>query len=140
LDSPIQWIFNVTEMHDKPGPDHHVVISLSGAWEWHTRAKKDLSTIFVSEMARLFDHAKNAKVKRVVIVKQLAATFRSRPGVARFRPNQKTPVSNLFLAGDWTQTGWPSTMESAIRSGNSAADAVMKQLEFSAPKQDVPSE
>ena len=140
LDSPIQWIFNVTEMHDKPGPDHHIVISLSGAWEWHTRAKKDLSTIFVNEMTRLFDRAKNAEVKRVVIVKQLAATFRSSPGASRFRPNQKTPVPNLFLAGDWTQTGWPSTMESAIRSGNRAADAVVKQLEFSAPKQDVPSE
>jgi uncharacterized protein with NAD-binding domain and iron-sulfur cluster len=140
LDSPIQWVFNVTAMHDKPSPDHHIVISLSGAWEWHTRAKKDLSTIFVNEMTRLFNRAENAKVRRVVIVKQLAATFRSSPGAARFRPNQKTPVSNLFLAGDWTQTDWPSTMESAIRSGNRAADAVVKQLGFSAPAQDVPSE
>ncbi len=58
----------------------------------------------------------------------LEATFRVTPGAAANRLPQTTPISNLFLAGDWTQTGWPSTMESAVRSGNLAAEAAARHL------------
>ena len=57
-----------------------------------------------------------------------AAVFSVRPGVDRFRPPQQTPVANLALAGDWTATGWPATMEGAVRSGYLAAEGVLKQL------------
>jgi uncharacterized protein with NAD-binding domain and iron-sulfur cluster len=60
------------------------------------------------------------------VVKQRDATFAARPGVGRLRPAQRTPVGNLFLAGDWTATGWPATMESAVRSGRLAAREVLK--------------
>jgi uncharacterized protein with NAD-binding domain and iron-sulfur cluster len=59
------------------------------------------------------------------VVKQRDATFAAHPGVARLRPSQCTPVGNLFLAGDWTDTGWPATMESAVRSGLMAARGVL---------------
>jgi squalene-associated FAD-dependent desaturase len=141
LDSPVQWVFNVDAMHDRLGPaaDHrdrvagpgdstgaqqHVVISLSGAWTWSQMTRDELRDVFLPEMARLFPRAAAANVVRFLSVKQIQATFRCTPGTAKLRLGQRTPVSNLFLAGDWTATGWPSTMESAVRSGNLAASGL----------------
>ncbi|MBI4220658.1 MAG: FAD-dependent oxidoreductase, partial [Chloroflexi bacterium] len=124
LDSPIQWVFNVDRMHSVPSPLHHVVISLSGAWEWAQMTREALREVFVPEMARVFPGAARANVERFVSVKQVQATFRSLPGTAALRPGPITPIRNLFLAGDWVATGWPSTMESAVRSGNQAARAL----------------
>jgi zeta-carotene desaturase len=75
-------------------------------------------------MARLFPGAADAKIKRFLVVKQPQATFRSIPGASAHRPSQVTPIPNLFLAGDFTDTGWPSTMEGAVRSGVFAAQAL----------------
>ncbi len=132
LDSPIQWVFNVTRLHpdeplDPPG-GQHVVISLSGAYRWVKLGRSELREVFVSEMARVFPPAAEAEVTRVLSVKQVRATFRVTPGASAHRLPQRTPVRNLFLAGDWTRTGWPSTMESAVRSGNLAADAAAEAL------------
>ena len=76
-------------------------------------------------MAEVFPAARDAKVLRSVVVKQRNATFRCVPGVNDMRPASVTPISNLFLAGEWTDTGWPSTMESAVRSGYNAAHAIV---------------
>ena len=78
-------------------------------------------------MTDAFPKAKSARVTRSLVVKQEKATFRCLPGSERFRPAAQTPVQNLFLAGDWTDTGWPSTMEGAVRSGVTAAQAVLKE-------------
>ena len=138
LDSPIQWLFNASSLHAEAEKGQHVVVSLSGAWEWRDSPKSKLREVFVPEMARLFPRAAAAGITRFIVVKQLAATFRSKPGAARFRPSQLTPVPNLFLAGDWTQTGWPSTMESAVRSGNLAAEAVAAHLGLAAGRASAP--
>jgi uncharacterized protein with NAD-binding domain and iron-sulfur cluster len=61
-------------------------------------------------------------------VTEHAATFSAVPGVDRWRPGQETPIRNLFLAGDWTATGWPATMEGAVRSGYLAAEALLRRL------------
>ena len=74
-------------------------------------------------MTRLFPRAKGARVVRSLVVKEPLATFSSAPGAAEGRLPQVTPIRNLFLAGEWTDTGWPSTMEGAVRSGVFAADA-----------------
>jgi len=129
LDSPIQWAFNVSSLRGESRADgQHVVISLSGAREWIDVPRAQLGETFVSEMARVFPPAAERTVKRVLVVKTVDATFRSAPGAARGRLPQRTPVPGLFLAGDWTSTGWPSTMESAVRSGRLAADAVIESL------------
>lgn len=132
LDSPLQWVFNVTRMHEKEterdGRGQHIAISLSGAWQWKDMSKAELKEVFVTEMARVFPAAATASVTRFITVKMLEATFRVIPGAERNRLPQVTPVPGLFLAGDWTRTGWPSTMESAVRSGNLAAEAVAKHL------------
>lgn len=125
LDSPVQWVFNVDAMHGFPATaPQHVVISLSGAWRWAQMARDELRSVFVPEMARLFPRAAPEAVIRFLSVKQTDATFRSTPGSGALRPLQRTSVPNLALAGDWTATGWPSTMESAVRSGNLAAEAL----------------
>lgn len=132
LDSPLQWIFNVTKLHPgepRDSPDgQHVVISLSGAYKWVQLDRSELREVFVAEMARAFPRAAKAEVTRFLSVKQVQATFRVTPGAAAFRLPQRTPIKNLFLAGDWTRTGWPSTMESAVRSGNRAAEAAAEVL------------
>jgi uncharacterized protein with NAD-binding domain and iron-sulfur cluster len=63
---------------------------------------------------------------KATVIKEAAATFSPEPGVDRWRPKQQTLVRKLFLAGDWTDTGWPATMESAVRSGYLAAEAVLR--------------
>ena len=130
IDTPVQWVFNVTGMRESQEEDggQHVVISLSGAWKWRDTPKAELRELFLSEMARLFPVAGAAKVKRFLVVKMLDATFRVVPGSGRYRLPQKTPVPGFFLAGDWTDTGWPSTMEGAVRSGNIASDLAIEHL------------
>ncbi len=71
---------------------------------------------------------REAKVLKATVIKEVNATFSPEPGVDRRRPEQKTPIGNLFLAGDWTQTGWPSTMEGAVRSGYLAAEAALRHF------------
>lgn len=131
IDTPVQWVFNVTGMRgmkDEEG-GQHVVISLSGAWQWKDMPKAELRELFTAEMEKLFPAAAASKVKRFLVVKMLDATFRVTPGSGNHRLSQKTPESGFFLAGDWTDTGWPSTMEGAVRSGNLAAKLAVAHLE-----------
>jgi zeta-carotene desaturase len=60
------------------------------------------------------------------VIKEVAATFSPQLGVDRWRPQQQTKIPTLFFAGDWTATGWPATMEGAVRSGYLAAEAVLR--------------
>ena len=126
IDSPVQWVFNRTRIADLPGQGQYLTVSLSAAWEFWPKSKQELRELFVPELAKLLPAARSATVERFVVVKEQRATFRSLPGMAKNRPPAMTSVPNLFLAGDWTDTGWPSTMESAVRSGDNAAAAVDK--------------
>jgi uncharacterized protein with NAD-binding domain and iron-sulfur cluster len=80
-----------------------------------------------AEMASLFPAAGLSVLIRSRVVTEHGATFSAVPGVDQFRPAQATPISNLFLSGDWTATGWPATMEGAVRSGFLAAEVVLRQ-------------
>ena len=121
VDSPLQWVFNKSRIQGADGPGQYVCVSLSGAWDYAPMSKEALRRLFTAELARVFPRAKDASIERFIVVKQLAATFRPTPGADGLRPSTVTPIPNLFLAGDWVQTGWPSTMESAVRSGMQAA-------------------
>jgi squalene-associated FAD-dependent desaturase len=128
LDSPLQWIFNDTDLKSRNESGQHIVISLSGAWEWQDRSKQELREIFTAEMEKAFPAAVEAKIDKFTIVKMLEATFRVGPGSQQTRLSQQTPLPGFYLAGDWTDTGWPSTMESAVRSGNLAAMYVVHDI------------
>ncbi len=123
VDSPLQWVFNKSRIQGVEGPGQYVCVSLSGAWDYAPMSKEALRELFTAELERVFPRAKGARIERFIVVKQLAATFRPTPGADSLRPSTLTPIPNLFLAGDWVQTGWPSTMESAVRSGVQAAQA-----------------
>ena len=126
VDSPLQWVFNKTGMLDQTGSGGQcITISLSGAFEYVKQSKETLRQTFVEAMSQAFPKAKSANVVRALVVKQEKATFRCLPGSEKLRPRAQTPIDNLFLAGDWTDTGWPSTMEGAVRSGLTAANAVL---------------
>ena len=125
LDSPVQWVFNKSKIQGSEGsPGQYVCVSISGAWDYMEMPKEELRTLFAAEMARLFPKARDAQIDRFLVVKQPQATFRSVPGVAALRPPQTTRIRNFFIAGEWTDTGWPSTMEGAVRSGVYAAEAL----------------
>lgn len=130
LDSPVQWVFNKSRIQGTASETdgQYVCISLSGAWQFIDRPKDELAAEFIAEMERLFPRAAGARVVRSLVVKEPQATFSAAPGAAEGRLPQTTPVSNLFLAGEWTDTGWPSTMEGAVRSGVFAAEAVAESL------------
>ena len=81
-----------------------------------------------AELTRLFPAAVPEAIRRTRVVTEHAATFSAVPGVDCWRPPQESPLSNLFVAGDWTATGWPATMEGAVRSGYLAAEALLRRL------------
>ena len=126
LNTPLQWLFNKSKLWGQEGDGQYLDISLSGADEFVDLPTREIIALFGREVQSLFPAARTAEIKRALVVKQRDATFAARPGVARLRPPQRTPVGNLFLAGDWTATGWPATMESAVRSGRMAAREVLK--------------
>jgi uncharacterized protein with NAD-binding domain and iron-sulfur cluster len=87
--------------------------------------------LFVDQLRALLPAAKEAKLERGLVLVEKRATFSPVPGVDRWRPAQSPPpggIANLFLAGDYTRTGWPATMEGAVRSGYLAADRVLEHL------------
>lgn len=138
LDSPVQFVFNRSAIEGKPCPPQHLVISLSGAGEYIGAPEGELRRLFLGEMARLFPGARDARVLRFLTVRQPRATFRPAPGSEALRPPQVTPLPNLFLAGEWTRTGWPSTMEGAVRSGALAARCVLARAGAPAPQPVLP--
>ncbi len=126
LNTPLQWVFNKSRLWGWEGDGQYLDISLSGAEEFVGMPARELIALFSREVQSLFPAARTAEIRRALVVKQRHATFAARPGVSRLRPGQRTPVGNLFLAGDWTDTGWPATMESAVRSGMRAAREVLR--------------
>jgi uncharacterized protein with NAD-binding domain and iron-sulfur cluster len=79
------------------------------------------------ELGDVLPEFRQARLLRSVVVRENSATFSVEPGSDGWRPDAITEISNLFLAGDWTRTGWPATMESAVRSGYQAAEAVLRR-------------
>lgn len=121
VDSPVQWIFNRTAMGD-PVPDgHHLAVSISGARREITVPRAELAAAVRSEVEHLLPAAGRAALMATAVVKEPHATFAARPGQAAHRPGTATALEGVALAGAWTATGWPATMEGAVRSGIRAA-------------------
>ena len=117
LDRTVQWMFN------KSGGQYvQLVVSASRSLVEMPRA--EVIALAVRELAEFFPLAKQAKLEKAHVVKEIRATFSARPGLEQARPLSATKFRNLFLAGDWTRSGWPPIMESAVRSGYLAAEAV----------------
>jgi len=118
LDRTIQWMFNKRE-----GKQIQLVVSASRSMVEMSRA--EIIELALKELKEFFPTAAEARLERAHVVKEVRATFSAAPGIEDQRPASSTTVSNLFLAGDWTRSGWPATMEGAVRSGYLAAEAVL---------------
>lgn len=127
VDSPAQWIFNRTAMGGHPGPGQYIAVSMSGAREEVEQPKGDVIAAITDEVRHLLPRARSATVERGACVKEPEATFAAAPGQAAKRPGTVTPVDGVVLAGAWTDTGWPATMEGAVRSGMLAARAAVRE-------------
>ena len=92
------------------------------------RLSEEVERRVVAELRQLFPDLQAARLLRAKVVTEHAATFSAVPGVDRWRPAQASPLENLLLAGDWTATGWPATMEGAVRSGYLAAEGILADL------------
>jgi squalene-associated FAD-dependent desaturase len=124
LGSPVQWVFDRTHASGATS-GQSVAISLSAAEEWIDRPTSELRAVFSREMARLFLGARAARLQTVVVSRERSATFRQAAGSGAYRPGPASGLPGLALAGAWTDTGWPATMEGAVRSGYAAADHVL---------------
>jgi hydroxysqualene dehydroxylase len=132
IDSPVQWVFDRTRISgmDRPGPQKHqyLAISLSAADEYADTPAVQLREQFLPALAELFPAARDANVTEFFVTRERRATFRQAPGTAALRPTAATQRPGLVLAGAWTDTGWPDTMEGAVRSGLAAAAELKASL------------
>jgi len=120
LDRTIQWMFNKSE-----GRYVQLVISASRSLVEMPRA--EVIALAQRELAEFLPAAREARIEKAQVVKEVRATFSAKPGLEAKRPATRTAIQNLFLAGDWTRSGWPATMEGAVRSGYLAAEAIAGQ-------------
>ena len=118
LDRTLQWIFRKSAVH------YHLVVSASRSLVRIPR--QQIIDLALAEVREFFPAARQARLDRAQVIKEARATFAPLPGVEAARPGPETRYPNLFLAGDWTCTGWPATMEGAVRSGYLAAEAICR--------------
>lgn len=119
LDRTMQWMFNKDS-----GRHIQAVVSASRSLVFMSR--QDVIALAVKELAEFFPLVCTAHLEKAHVVKEVRATFSATPGLESTRPEAQTRIKNLFLAGDWTRSGWPATMEGAVRSGYLAAEAVTR--------------
>jgi zeta-carotene desaturase len=119
LDRTIQWMFNKSE-----GRYLQLVVSASRALTPMPRG--EIIDLALRELAEFFPRVKGATLEKAHVIKEVRATFSAGPGLEAKRPAAATPFRNFFLAGDWTRSGWPATMEGAVRSVYIAAEAVAR--------------
>ncbi|MGO9316564.1 MAG: hydroxysqualene dehydroxylase HpnE [Terracidiphilus sp.] len=122
LDREIHWMYNQSKLQGRSG--HYIELVVSATRAFAALERKEAIALALLELAEYFPGVVSAKVEKAALVKEMHATFGVPPGIDSARPTAVSPWPNLFLAGDWIATGWPSTMESAARSGHLAAEAL----------------
>ncbi len=126
--TPVQYLFDRTSAGGAPAGSQYLAVSLSGAEREMRMSVDALRERYLPALRELLPRAREAKVERFMATREHAATFRSAPGVAALRPAGKTSVAGLVLAGTWTDTGWPATLEGAVLSGHDAAVEALRAL------------
>ena len=131
LDTTTQWIFNKSllyALNDAPAnvSPQYLQLVISASYDLLKKSREEIIELCLQEIRQALPAAREAQLVKATVIKEAAATFSPGPGVDRWRPAQETTIRRLFLAGDWTQTGWPATMEGAVRSGYLAAEAVLR--------------
>jgi squalene-associated FAD-dependent desaturase len=147
LDRTIQWMFHKSSFqfpiasfqninaHSSTGnwkPEtgnsngSYVELVVSSSTSLIEKSKQDILDLALRELTEFFSEVSNAKLLKSTVIKEVNATYSPLPGADSHRPSQTSPWPRVFLAGDWTATGWPATMEGAVRSGYLAAEALTR--------------
>ena len=137
VDSPVQWVFDKTRQAGLES-GQYLAISLSAADKYVDMPVAALREMFEPALERLFPAAADANVTDFFVTRERRATFRQGPGTGALRPGAMTSVRGLALAGAWTDTGWPDTMEGAVRSGHNAAQEIVRQMGLTGAVDRVP--
>jgi zeta-carotene desaturase len=119
LDRTMQWMFNKAE-------GRYLQLVVSASRDLAAASRADIVALAVRELGEFLPRAREARLEKSHVIKEVRATFSAAPGTEALRPPSQTSRANLFLAGDWTRSGWPATMEGAVRSGYLAAEAVAR--------------
>jgi squalene-associated FAD-dependent desaturase len=129
LDREIHWMYNKSRLQPwRKSKGSYVELVISASQRFAALTREEAIDLSLRELAEFFPAIATAKLEKAALVKEVRATFTVPPGIDEFRPDAQSPWPNCVLAGDWTATGWPSTMESAARSGHLAAEAVCAAL------------
>jgi zeta-carotene desaturase len=142
LDRTIQWMFHKSLLLEKhpvatsnPGNGagereerpSYVELVISASKSLIEKSRQEIIDLALSELREFFPAAREARLVKATVIKEVNATFSPKPGIDRYRPTSRTPWPHIFLAGDWTATGWPATMEGAVRSGYMAAAEISRR-------------
>ena len=123
----VQWFFNKSRTFEGNSPrDSYLQLVTSASRAWMNLSKVQILEIALAELKMTLPETRAARVVKSHVLKEPMATFSPAPAVDRARPQAVTRIANLFLAGDWIQTGWPATMEGAVRGGYLAAEAILR--------------
>ena len=130
LDTTTQWIFNKTALYGcsngtGKAQGQYLQLVISASYSLLQKPRQEIIDLCLKEVQHALPAARDANLLKATVIKEAAATFSPQPGVDLLRPKQETKIRGMFLAGDWTDTGWPATMEGAVRSGYLAAEAVL---------------
>jgi squalene-associated FAD-dependent desaturase len=134
LDKTIQWIFNKSLLYGapngqvgdaSPAESQYLQAVISASYGLVRKSRQEIVDLCMNEIAGVLPAVRKARLTKGMVIKEVAATFSPEPGVDQWRTGPESPLGGLWLAGDWTRTGWPATMEGAVRSGYYAAEALL---------------
>jgi zeta-carotene desaturase len=130
LDRTTQWIFNKSLLGGSTTQNgegsQHLQLVISASYDLVQKSRAEILELCCGELREVLPATREAQLLKSTMIKEVHATFSPAPGCDRWRPAQRSPVPGLFLAGDWTATGWPATMEGAVRSGYLAAEELLR--------------
>jgi len=126
LDRTIQWMFHKSKILGRDESGSYVELVVSSSKTLVEKSRAEIIELALAELREFFPGAREAKLVKSTVIKEVHATYSPRPGVDVYRPRPETVWPKVFLAGDWTATGWPATMEGAVRSGYLAAESVAR--------------
>ena len=127
LGTSAQWVFDRT-VSSGAERGQYLAVSISAADDYVGTRPGDLAAEVVSALRAIFPDAERANVLSTFVTREHHATFAATPGSAAERAPAETRCPGLVVAGAWTATGWPPTMEGAVRSGAAAAGSVLASV------------
>ncbi|MGA8616919.1 MAG: hydroxysqualene dehydroxylase HpnE [Candidatus Sulfotelmatobacter sp.] len=131
LDRTIQWMFHKSRLLATRGASanpegSYIELVVSASKSLIDKSRAEIIEVALQEVREFFPGAQQANLMKSTVIKEVHATYSPRPGIDEYRPQQSTAWPCIFLAGDWTATGWPATMEGAVRSGYLAAESLTR--------------